>query len=277
MKTTRLLALIVAIALPSAFAQSVWNSSSSSDWTDTGNWTPADPDYPGSGSLVGTNVTVGNVVPPSSQLILSGYTEIGSLDFANTSTENFSFEFDGSPGTSLQVNGGITNGGNGTSTPTFNLDVAVGADSTFAGGTGALVFSNVLNVGLNTLTTSGAVNIGSFGQLTFAIGDSVSDPYGHIEGNSINISSGGVVTIAITGAYTGNLGDVFSFNTSGFTNAALGILPTLSGGLGWDSSSFLTNGQLTVVAIPEPSTWLLFLGGFAVCCFLRRRTSAAVA
>lgn len=276
MKIARLLALIAAISLPSVFAQSTWNSSSSSDWTDTGNWSPADTDYPGNGSLVGTNVTVGNVIPPSSQLILSGYTEIGSLDFTNTSTENFVFESDGSPGTSLQVNGGITNNGNGTSTPTFNLGVTVGADSTFAGGTGALVFSSILNVGLNTLTTSGAVNIANSGQLTFSIGDSVADPYGHIEGNSINISSGGVVTITIAGAYTGNLGDVFTFNASGFTNATLDTLPTLSGGLDWDSSTFLTNGQLSVVAVPEPSTWLLFLGGFAVCCFLRRRTSATV-
>jgi hypothetical protein len=45
-------------------------------------------------------------------------------------------------------------------------------------------------------------------------------------------------------------------------------LPSLAGGLDWDTSSFLSNGTITVV--PEPNVAAL-LGGMGALVLLRRR------
>ena len=267
------------MTVSAAVAQSTWNSTSSNDWTVTANWSPSQADYPGSGTLVGTGVIFDTVLPPGSpaSVTLSGSTDINSLTFASGVTTNIAFNSDGSPGTEILLEtGGITNNTNGSgsiSSPTFNLQVTMGGSSAFTGGTGALIFNSILNVGVNTLTTSGAVNITNNGQLILGIGDDATiGTYGNITGNSVNISTGGVVTISILGAYQGNFGDVFSFNTAGFTNATLDTLPTLGSGLQWDSTDFITQGMLTVVPEPSPIT-LLGLAGFAFCFLLRRKAA----
>lgn len=257
--------LMAVMAASTSFAQSTWNSTTSSDWATPGNWSPADPlDYPGVGTLVGTNVVISTDQPLANTFLLSGTTVIGSLDF--NAGSGITFNSDGSPGTSLQVDGGMTISSSGTS-PQFALPVIVGGNSTFTGGSGALIFNSLLSVGTNTLTTSGAINLSSLGSLSLGIGDSVLDPYGNIAG-AINFSAGASVQITILGGYTGVDGDVFTFG-SAFTGATLAALPDLDPGLSWDSSNFITAGTLTVV--PEPSTWALAAGSLLLLTALGHR------
>lgn len=68
-----------------------------------------------------------------------------------------------------------------------------------------------------------------------------------------------------------NLIDFGSIDASGFNMSNL-MLPTLAGGLTWNTSNFTTDGTVSVV--PEPSTALLIFGGSAVLGLLRRRRIA---
>jgi MYXO-CTERM domain-containing protein len=67
-----------------------------------------------------------------------------------------------------------------------------------------------------------------------------------------------------------NLFDATTFNASGFTVETDLVLPTLGIGLTWDTSTFTTNGVISVV--PEPEAALL--GGLGLLVLLRRRRDA---
>ncbi len=57
-----------------------------------------------------------------------------------------------------------------------------------------------------------------------------------------------------------------SFSSIDFTNAPL------ASGLTWDTSNLYTTGELSVAAaVPEPESWAMLLGGFALTGFLARR------
>jgi hypothetical protein len=60
-------------------------------------------------------------------------------------------------------------------------------------------------------------------------------------------------------------GDTFDFTTSSFGTANIGTLPTLTGGMTWNTTSFISNGVLSVVAaIPEPSTYGALFGAAVI-------------
>jgi len=97
--------------------------------------------------------------------------------------------------------------------------------------------------------------------------------------STLSFDTNGRLSLTTTGSYSWQLGDILNLFDwaagvnvvqNGF-NPAVDIvnLPSLSAGLGWDTSRFLQTGALGVV--PEPSrALLLFLGVFGLL-FRRRR------
>lgn len=88
---------------------------------------------------------------------------------------------------------------------------------------------------------------------------------------TLNVGSNAMVNILLS--YTPSVGD--SFNLVDF-GTYTGSLPTfnsapLGGGMTWDTSSFTTNGMLTVV--PEPSSLLLAFAGSALLMGRRRKVA----
>ncbi len=96
---------------------------------------------------------------------------------------------------------------------------------------------------------------------------------------SLSWNTGGKISLnQIGSAYSWSQGDVFNLldwtslsggAIGGSFNSAIDFnLPTLSGGLAWDTSRFVTTGAIAVV--PEPGRALLMLFGL-IALFLRRR------
>jgi hypothetical protein len=63
--------------------------------------------------------------------------------------------------------------------------------------------------------------------------------------------------------YAGSDGDRFDLLDWGALSGSFGSvsLPVLNDGLIWDTSGLYTLGELRVVAVPEPATWLTLLCG----------------
>lgn len=106
--------------------------------------------------------------------------------------------------------------------------------------------------------------------------------------DGLTLNENGGITITAYDGYSGQFGDVFNFldwsSLEGLTNNGFDAGPryqsgietahdltlfTLTPGLQWDTSLFLSNGVLVVV--PEPSRMLLLFIALAACTFRRRR------
>ncbi|MEN3943578.1 autotransporter-associated beta strand repeat-containing protein [Prosthecobacter sp. SYSU 5D2] len=106
--------------------------------------------------------------------------------------------------------------------------------------------------------------------------------------DGLTLNENGGITITDYDGYSGQFGDVFNFldwsSLAGLTNNGFDAGPryqtgietghdltlfTLTPGLQWDTSLFLSNGVLVVV--PEPSRMLLLFIALAACTFRRRR------
>ncbi len=165
----------------------------------------------------------------------------------------------------LTVNGAISN--LSSFNQDFTLSVDSGANATYAGGSAGLTFSQLI-VGSDDINTTGLVDISA--GLTFTI-NSLSS-YGQI--GSVDVAG---ATINIGGGYTGHYGDTFDLTSGNFASATLGSLPTLSAGLSWDTSDFLTDGVIEVV--PEPSFFALLtmgLGFLAIGALAKKRFGASL-
>lgn len=85
---------------------------------------------------------------------------------------------------------------------------------------------------------------------------------------------GGALRLAWSRGHEGRLGDVYDlFDWNGGVQGRFGLLdlPELAPGLVWDSSQLYSIGTLSVAAVPEPSTWALWLAGLAGAGFMARR------
>jgi hypothetical protein len=230
-------------------AQTTWtDGGGDASWSNTTNW---------SNGVPGTTTDVIIGTSPGAELIgldTGGGITIKSLTF-NAGLSTFSFVTLGAE--TLTVNGSITN--NTLTGVSFKFDSAVfvGAASTW---TGPLQFANNVGVGVNSVTLSGSTSFNSGINLNFDITNA--STYGRFLGSGTATVVG--ATININGAYTGVSGDTFDFTTGNFSGATLGLLPTLSGGLVWNTSNFLTQGILSVSAVPEPATYAVVLGFVAL-------------
>lgn len=256
-KNILLTSLAIAMLASQAKSQvTVWDDGDGDQiWSSVGNW---DNGVPSASS----NVQIGTQPTGDAIAIDTGSVTVASFQFNNTLTAITDITTLGGTDT-LQVNGAITN--NSGFTNSFSLTVSAGASAIWSG---PLAFTNIVNIATNQITLTNAISFGG-PNLNFDITNA--STYGRFLGAGTATVTG--ATINIGGTYTGNLGDTFDLTSGNFSGATIGSLPTLGGSLTWDTSSFLTDGTL-VVAIPEPSTWLLLAGGLTTVMVFRRRNRA---
>jgi fibronectin-binding autotransporter adhesin len=138
--------------------------------------------------------------------------------------------------------------------------------------------------GLSTAIASGTLPSYITGQATSYEAENGTHDKLNITG-TLNLNSGGSILVDNTSGYTFGFGDVFdlldwaSINLNGDGGGGFAafdpgtdlVLPTLSGGLAFDTSLFATNGIIVVVLVPEPSRALLLVIGLAFALFKRQR------
>ncbi len=238
--------IFVVFAASPSFSQTTWNGNGNGAfWDDDANWTNLSPSS-SSGAVF--NTATGE----------TGYSvdfTIASLTF--NSGVGVGDKITGLAGATLTVNGAITN--NTSNLQILNTVVNAGANSTW---TGPIQYSNIVNIGVRQITLAGAhtfsganinfdiTNLSTYGKFLGSFTSSITNV------TSININSG---------SYVFSAGDTFDFTTSSFGTAKMGTLPTLTGGMTWNTSNFISSGVLTVVAaIPEPSTYATLFGAVAI-------------
>ena len=210
-------------------SQTTWdNGGGDSSWVDPSNWSLGVP-VSSSGVAIGTQPT-GNFI----RVNTGGPATIATLTFNNTLSAGVALL--PNSGETLLVNGAITN--SSAEAETFTIPVVSGASALYTGGILGLKFGQ-LTVNTNNVTTSGLVSVSQ--TLTFTINSASS--YGKI--GSITATS---ATININGSYKGAAGDSFQLTLGNFSGATLGTLPTLTVGLNWNTSNFLSKGILSVVS-----------------------------
>ncbi len=168
-----------------------------------------------------------------------------------------------------------------------NSAVTVAAGATFGGlGTagGPVTVNGTLSPGITstgtsatdfgTFTVANSLTLGSSSAVTLQLGGVGLGNYDRIAGIT-NLTLDGTVTISLSNGYVVGFGDSFqlfawsgSLDSTGFVLGTDLLLPTLTGGLSWDTSSFLTNG--TITAVPEPATNALLVCSVGLVVGMRR-------
>jgi len=88
-----------------------------------------------------------------------------------------------------------------------------------------------------------------------------------------NWQAGGTLSVSLINAFDPALSNsfhIFDFASSG-GDFSVTNLPALDPGLGWDTSELMSDGDITVVGVPEPSTCVLVFGACAGLSLLRRK------
>lgn len=242
----------------------------------------------GSLQVVSTNGTRGEVGLYRGALYLSSGTLIAGRLVA-TNGANSLITFSGGTldvGSVVISNGLPFNVGNGLDSATFKLD----------GGTNNLInglniFSNATLTGVGTIvgtvSNAGSISPGTSpgiltinGDLTLLDGSlSLMELAGtnNAQYDQINVSGilriGGLLQVTLTNSFSPAAGDLFDLFDFGSTTGVFSQtnLPLLGGGLVWNTDNLYTSGELSVEAIPEPSTALLLALGGAFACHGRRR------
>lgn len=202
----------------------------------------------GSGTLnlTGASSYTGNTAVNAGTLLVNGSLGSGAVTVASGATLGGS----GTIGGALNVNGALSPGNSPGTLTLGNTDLTLGANSTAVfelGGTtrgnGASNYDSVL--GINTLTLDGAWTVSLVNGFSPAENDSF------------------------------DLFDAAAVNAGAFNPATDLTLPTLGGGLTWNTSSFTTNGVITVV--PEPGTVAPLSLGLAAIARRRRNMGSVLA
>ncbi len=255
MKNRVQLALLVFSGLAPLSAQTVWNDAGlDASWSNSANWSNGVPST-ATAVQIGTQPSLGLIGIDTGNVTNT----IATLSFNNTLSDDFAIVPLGIE--TLTVTGAITN--NSSITPSFQIQLEAGGNATWSG---SFSYESIVNIGTRSVTLSGSHAFTAASSLNFDINGTAS--YGRLLGSG-SVSLAGA-TISIGGTYAGLAGDSFDLTTGDFSGATLGSLPTLGSGLAWNTSAFLSDGILSVSAIPEPSTWAA-LCGLAVLSFSGRR------
>lgn len=169
---------------------------------------------------------------------------------------------------------------NGTHTGGGAYSVAAGATLGGIGSTsGALTVNGAVNpgtTGAGTLTVTGNGTFNSGSTALFQLGGTTAGQFDQLN-LSGTLAAGGTLDVDLINGFTptaGNSFDILDFTTA--TGAFSLSLPSLGGGLSWNTSQLLTTGTISVAAaiasVPEPgAAALALLGGGALAARARRR------
>lgn len=120
------------------------------------------------------------------------------------------------------------------------------------------------------------VELGGFGTTTMEIGGPGTTDSDQINATGL-LTFGGALEIDFINGYTGRAGDTFDlFNWGTKTGAFSSIaLPSLVGGLGWDTSALYTTGEVSIIPVPKPAAALgLAAAGLGAVGWVRRGRQA---
>jgi fibronectin-binding autotransporter adhesin len=239
----------------------------------------------------GTQILTGANTYTGGTTIAAGTLQIGdggtSGSISGNITNNGALVFDRSGsltyGNAISGTGTLTKRGPGmltlTGANTFAGGTTLTAGTLQLGSSGAnLPDTGAVQVNGGTLALGasveiiGSLTLGSQGALAFDLSSAGS--YERLSAvNGITLS-GGTLRLTLDGGYIPSVGAVFDILDWGGTFSGAFTSLDLPAGITWNTSNLYTNGTLSVVAIPEPTTvGLLVFGG----CFLagvRRRKTA---
>jgi autotransporter-associated beta strand protein len=222
----------------------------------------------------GGSLTIGAggamLVSNTAATVASAFTNLGAVRVVNA-TLAFSQQF--------------TVGGNGSlalrnATNTLAGGLVVASNSTL-GGSGRIASDvAVTNFGTispgnspGTLTFSSNLALLDSSLLVLEIGGTNSADYDHLVVEGTLAKAGAVLVTNLGWTFVG--GETFDFVDAAALAGSFSALslPTLTGGMTWNTSLFESQGILSVVAIPEPSALLALAGGALLLAFRRKRAT----
>lgn len=175
------------------------------------------------------------------------------------------------------ANGTLNIGGTLTAPVTVNGGATLAGNGSIDGGTVLLNGTLAPGNSAGTLAINNALTLGAASATQMQLGGTSTSQYDRVIGLT-NLSLGGTVAVSLIDSFMptfGNTFDLFDWSGTltpgGFNVATNLVLPALGAGLTWDTSGFLSDGQIAVV--PEPAT--LSLLGSGALLLLRRRNRVA--
>lgn len=176
-----------------------------------------------------------------------------------------------------QVSGGTLLVNNVTGSATGSGDVFVGPAGTLSG-TGAIGGNTTVQgtlkpdaavLGGDSLNFNSDLLLDSTSTTVMQLAGANPSQYDDIKVAG-HLTMGGTLRVLFVNGFSPVQGNTFDLFDWGSQSGSFTLdLPSLSGGLAWDTSAITTTGSLSVV--PEPSTWGLLILGIVSISLLRRR------
>jgi autotransporter-associated beta strand protein/T5SS/PEP-CTERM-associated repeat protein len=208
------------------------------------------------------------LVSNSAAVVSAGFTNLGSVRVVNGSL-NFSQPITVSESASITLV---------HATNSFDGGMVVASNAFYGGsgrvesGPGATSFGTISpGNSPGTLAFSSNLTLLESSLLVLEIGGTNSADYDHLLVEGLLTKGGSVLVTNLGYAFLG--GETFDFVDAAALAGSFAALslPTLTGGMSWDTSLFESQGVLGVIAIPEPSAALALAAGLAALALARRR------
>ena len=242
------------------------------------------------GNLYATNATSSGAVDVrrGTLTLNSGTVVVNQLYLTNNASSVMTFSAGLLQSGGSTVSNGVTFAvGDGVQSATLDL---LGGTHRFASGLSistngnlignASIIGSVTNFGtiapghsVGTINITGGLTLTNTSELDFEIaGPSTND---HLDISGLLVASG-ALKVTLTNGYTGSIGDTFDLFSFGSISGMFSQtnLPTLGGGLQWETSQLYTLGDISVTGVSEPGIAALLALGLAALGARRRVKSS---